>query len=95
MCLIDFKGKFVERRNTYDNDSNPKKLMTYIADADDKKVKGLYMLIESDISNAERFELNDEHLKMLKQDRQAHITGKTKSYNREDAKQIIRSKREL
>jgi len=69
--------------------------MTYIADADDKKIKGLYMLIENDISNVERFELNDRHLKMLEQDRQAHLTGKIKSYSREDAKQIIRGKREL
>lgn len=72
-----------------------KKLMTYIADADDKIVKRLYMLIESDIRNVERFELNDEHLEMLEQDRQAHITNKTKSYKREDAKQIIRGEREL
>lgn len=72
-----------------------KKLMAYIADADDNKVKGLYRLIESDISHVEKFELNDEHLKILEQDREAHIMGKTKSYNREDAKQIIRGKRKL
>lgn len=72
-----------------------KKLMTYIADANDKKVKGLYMLVEDDISNGEKFELNGEHLKILEQDRDAHLKGKTTSYNREDAKQIVRGKRKL
>ncbi|HEY5464426.1 MAG TPA: hypothetical protein VIJ95_14290 [Hanamia sp.] len=66
-----------------------KKLMTYIADADDKKVKGLYMLIEDDISSKEKFEFNDEQVKMLEQDRNEHIKGKSKSYSREDAKQIV------
>ena len=72
-----------------------KKLMTYIADADDKKVKGLYMLIEDDISSKEEFELNDEQIKMLERDRNEHIKGKSKSYSREDAKQIVLGKRKL
>jgi len=72
-----------------------KKLMTYIADADDKKVKGLYMLIEDEISSGEKFELSGKHIKILDQDRDEHIKGKSKSYSREDAKQIIRGKRKL
>ena len=72
-----------------------KKLMTYIADADDKKVKGLYMLIEDDISSKEKFELDDEQIKMLERDRNEHIKGKSKSYSREDAKQIVLGKRKL
>lgn len=69
--------------------------MTYIADADDKKVKGLYMLIEDDISNKEKFEPDDEQIKMLERDRNEHIKGKSKSYSREDAKQIVLGKRKL
>ena len=72
-----------------------KKLMYYIADADDKKVKGLYMLIEDDISSKEKFELDDEQIKMLERDRNEHIKGKSKSYSREDAKQIVLGKRKL
>ena len=73
-----------------------KKLMAYIADADDKKVKGLYKLIEGDISiGVEKFELNDEHFEILEHDREEHLKGKTKSYTREDAKQIVRGKKEL
>jgi hypothetical protein len=72
-----------------------KKLLAYIAEADDKKVKGLYKLIENDISGVGKFELNDEHLQILEHDREEHLKGKTKSYTRENAKQIIRGEKEL
>ena len=72
-----------------------KKLIAYIAEADDKKVKGLYKLIENDISGVEKFELSDEHFQILEHDREEHLKGKTKSYSREDAKQIIRGEKEL
>ena len=70
-----------------------KKLMAYIADADDKKVKGLYMLVEDDILGGKKFKLSDEHLKIVEQEREKHIKGKSKSYNWNEAKEIIRSKR--
>ncbi|MBN8858138.1 MAG: hypothetical protein J0H29_07100 [Sphingobacteriales bacterium] len=70
-----------------------KKLMTYIADADDKKVKGLYMLVEDEIISSEKFKLSGEHLKIVEQEREKHVKGKSKSYNWNEAKQIIRSKR--
>ncbi|HEY9340698.1 MAG TPA: hypothetical protein VIQ23_03900 [Hanamia sp.] len=72
-----------------------KKLIAYIAEADDKKVKGLYKLIENDISGVKKFELSDEHFQILEHDREEHLKGKTKSYSREDAKQIIRGEKEL
>lgn len=72
-----------------------KKLLAYIAEADDKKVKGLYKLIENDISGVKKFELSDEHFQILEHDREVHLKGKTKSYSREDAKQIIRGEKEL
>jgi hypothetical protein len=72
-----------------------KKLIAYIAEADDKKVKGLYKLIENDISGVEKFELSDEHFQILEHDREEHLKGKTKSYSREDAKRIIRGEKEL
>lgn len=70
-----------------------KKLMTYIADADDKKVKGLYMLVEDGLSNNKKFKLSDGHIKFLNEEREKHIKGKSKSYMWEEAKQIIRGKR--
>jgi predicted Zn-dependent protease len=70
-----------------------KKLMSYIADADDKKVKGLYLLVEDEIAYAEKFKYSTEHDKILEQERDKHVKGKTKSYTWNEAKDIIRSKR--
>lgn len=72
-----------------------KQLMTYIADADDKKVKGLYMLIEDEISKKEKFTLSAAELKRLDKERDLHIKGKSKSYSWPEAKEIIRGKRKL
>lgn len=72
-----------------------KKLMAYIADADDKKVKGLYMLIEDEILYERKFKLTSDHVKLLDQERNKHITGKSKSYHWDDAKQMIRSKKKV
>ncbi len=70
-----------------------KKLMTYIANADDKKVKGLYMLVEDDISKKTKFSLSPAQLKMLDAEKEKHINGKSKSYSWPEAKNIIRGKR--
>ncbi len=70
-----------------------KKLMTYIADADDKKVKGLYMLVEDEITGGEKFKLSAEHLKLVEQEREKHVKGKSKSYSWAEARQMIRGTR--
>lgn len=72
-----------------------KKLITYIADADDIKVKGLYMLVEDDISKKTKFSLSAAQLKMLDAEKEKHIKGKSKSYSLPEAKDIIRGKRKL
>ncbi len=72
-----------------------KRLMTFIADADDKKVKGMYMLFEEEIERKSEFNLTDEHIKILDEEREKHISGRTKSYSWRDAKQIIRGKRKF
>lgn len=72
-----------------------RKLMTFIADADDKKVKSMYMLFEEEIEKEGVFRLTDEHIKILDEEREKHINDKSKSYSWEDAKQIIRGKRKL
>lgn len=72
-----------------------KKLMTYIADADDKKVKGLYMLVEDEITKKSTFSLSAAQLKMLETEKEKHISGKSKSYSWPEAKEIIRGKRKL
>jgi transposase len=69
--------------------------MTYIADADDKKVKGMYMLFEEEIKRESEFKLTDEHIKILDDERQKHLSGKSKSNSWSEAKQIIRGKGKL
>ncbi|MEP6950166.1 MAG: hypothetical protein ABI863_12855 [Ginsengibacter sp.] len=69
--------------------------MTYIADADNKKVKGLYMLIEDEISNGEKFKLTGDHITILEEERKKHANGKSKSYSWDEFKQIIRGNRKL
>jgi hypothetical protein len=72
-----------------------KKLITYIADADDKKVKGLYMLVEDEISQNSKFDLSATDMKMLEKDREQHMKGKSKSYSWQEAKDIIRGKKKI
>jgi len=72
-----------------------KRLMTFIADADDKKVKGMYMLFEEEIEREREFKLSDEHIRILDAEREKHLSGKSKSYSWSEAKQIIRGKRKL
>lgn len=67
--------------------------MTYIADADDKKVKGLYLLVEDEITDGHRFKLSADHIKILDLERNKHIKGKSKSYSWKETKDIIRSKK--
>ncbi|HWZ16290.1 MAG TPA: hypothetical protein VNW95_13710 [Mucilaginibacter sp.] len=70
-----------------------KKLMTYLADADDSKVKALYTLLEKDILDEETFTLTDEQLQILDNEREMHVNGESKSYNRAEALQIIKGQR--
>ncbi len=70
-----------------------KKLINFIADADDKKIKGMYMLLEEEIEKEEVFTLTDEHMVILDTEREKHVSGKSKSYSLSQAKQIIRGKK--
>ena len=72
-----------------------KKLINFIADADDKKIKGMYMLFEEEIEKEEVFTLTDEHMAILDAEREKHVSGKSKSYSWSQAKQIIRGKKSL
>jgi hypothetical protein len=69
------------------------KLITYLADADDSKVKAIYTLLEREIREDDIFTLSDEQLQILDEEHEMHITGQSKSYSREEANQIIRGQR--
>lgn len=67
-----------------------KRLINYITEADDKKIKGMYLLFQEDIERQAEFTLTDEHLRILEEERLQHLNGQTKSYNWNEAKEIIR-----
>ena len=69
-----------------------KKLITYLADADDSKVKAIYTLLEDDIRQDE-IGFTDEQLQILERERELHLSGQTKSYSRQEAIEIIKGQR--
>jgi len=69
------------------------KLMTYLADANDSKVKAIYTLLEREIKEEGDFKLTDEQLGILDKERAMHLSGQTKSYTRQEAAQIIKGQR--
>ena len=71
------------------------RLMSYLAEADDNKVKAVYTLLEKDIEEKEIFVLTDEQLQILDEERKLHISGKSRSYTRVEANQIIKNQREF
>lgn len=70
-----------------------KKIKPYIDDVDDKKVKALYLLLESDMEESVPSAFTKEQLSILNEEHALHISGKTKSYTWEEAKEIIRGKK--
>ncbi len=69
------------------------RLMSYLADADDNKVKAVYTLLEKEIDEKQLFVLSDEQLQILDKERELHLSGQSKSYNRNEARQIIKGER--
>ncbi|QKJ29279.1 hypothetical protein HQ865_05755 [Mucilaginibacter mali] len=70
------------------------KLITYLAEAEDSKVNAMYILLEKEIENVtDQFILTDEQFEILEKEHELHISGKSKSYTREEADQIIRGLR--
>jgi len=66
-----------------------KKLIDYLADADDGKIKAIYTLLEKDIQEEDSFILTDAQLQILEKEREMHLSGESKSYTRDEARQII------
>jgi len=70
-----------------------KKLHSFIADADDKKIKGMYLLFQDEMENNKTFNLSEEQKAFLDKEKQAHLEGKGKSYTWEESKKLIRTKK--
>lgn len=69
-----------------------KRLIAFLADADEKKVKAIYTLLESDMEEAS-FVLSDTHKEILDKEHEQYIEGKSNAYTWTEAKKIIRSKK--
>ena len=71
-----------------------KKLHEYIAEADDKKIKGMFLLLEDEITKKEDFKLSASHLEILAEEKLNHANGTSPSYSWNQAKDIIRSNKQ-
>jgi hypothetical protein len=70
-----------------------KKLITYLADADDKKVKAVYSLFEDEINQQAEFKLSAAHKKILSERRGRQQTGKDSPTGWKESHARIRNKR--
>lgn len=69
------------------------KLINYLADASDRKVKALYTLLEEDINDATAFTLSKEQKEILDREREKYLNGEGESYSWEEAKKMILGKK--
>ena len=69
------------------------RLMSYLANADDNKIKAVYTLLEKDIDEKDLFVLSEEQLQILDKERDMHLSGQSKSYTRNEARQIVKGER--
>ena len=72
-----------------------KKLMTYLADADDSTIKAIYTLLKNDMQEEDSFKLTEEQLQILNEEEIKYLKGEGKSYTREEADQIARNLRDF
>ncbi len=70
-----------------------KKLISYLENADEKKVKAIYTIFEDDINDENSFTLSEKQVKFLDNEKQNHLSSKSKSYTWEDAKKLLGVKR--
>jgi len=69
------------------------RLLSYLADADDTKIKAVYTLLEKEIEEKNAFTLTDEQLEILDREHELHMSGKSKSYSWTEAEQIIKGEK--
>ena len=64
------------------------RLIDYLEDADDKKIKAIYILLEDDIEQGQ-FTLSNEQIAIVEKEKDQYLKGLSKSYSREEAIKII------
>lgn len=65
------------------------KLVNYIADADDKKIKALYTILENDL-HQEPYQLTDEQMQLLEESRAEYLRGEGESFDWKTVKENAR-----
>ena len=71
------------------------RLITYLSDAEDNKIKAIYTLLEKEIESEHTFNLTEEHLEILDREKALHLNGTTKSYSKQDSFDIIKGLKEF
>ena len=66
------------------------KLANYMIEADEKKVKAIYTLLEGDMDSS--YELTEEQLSILSEREEAYLSGKDKGTDWETIKANIKKK---
>ncbi len=70
-----------------------KKLHTYIADLDEKKVKAMLTLLQDEFPHQPQTSLSEKDKKEIRQREQRRKTGKSKTYPLDEAKKLFRNKK--
>ena len=65
------------------------KLHNYIESGDDKLLKLMFALAKEYTEDDDSYEFTDEEIKMFEERRNARLSGKSKSYTWQEAKQKI------
>ncbi len=70
-----------------------KQLLSYLENADDKKIIGLYALLEESIHDQADTTLSAEQLQFLNEERKKYLRGEGKSYSLAESKELLRKKK--
>jgi hypothetical protein len=65
-------------------------LHEFIEQADERKIKGLFLLIEDEIGHKKGITFSEEEITFLDAEYSEHLKNEGQSYNWEEAKRIIR-----
>jgi hypothetical protein len=70
-----------------------KQLMTYLADADDEKVKALYTILANDMKEQGDFVLSETQVSILEERKATYSTGKSKGSTWKEVKERVQNSR--
>lgn len=73
---------------------NRKKLHTYIADPDEKKVLAMLILLKDEVPYQTKTSFTEKEKKEIRKREKDHVSGKSKIYPLEEAKKMFRTKKQ-